>query len=169
MTELTDTQLILLAHGAQHPDGSLYPLPARLNKESSPKAGTTKPIEQLLGRGLIEERGTSDPAIICRTDGDLSYGMFITALGLAMIGVDDGGDEQSATPPISVPTPAKATKSALVLSLLARADGATLPELIEATGWLPHTTRAALTGLRKKGHSIERSKRGADTCYRIAA
>ncbi len=33
---------------------------------------------------------------------------------------------------------------------------ATLDALIEATGWLPHTTRAALTGLRKKGYVIER-------------
>ena len=29
---------------------------------------------------------------------------------------------------------------------------ATLTELTEATGWLPHSTRAVLTGLRKKGH-----------------
>ena len=32
-----------------------------------------------------------------------------------------------------------------------RAKGATLDELIEATDWLPHTTRAALTGLRNAG------------------
>lgn len=36
-----------------------------------------------------------------------------------------------------------------VIALLSREQGATLAELIEATGWLPHTTRAALTGLRK--------------------
>ncbi len=41
--------------------------------------------------------------------------------------------------------------------------------MIEATNWLPHTTRAALTGLRKKGHEIERSKRDDTTCYRIVA
>ena len=33
-----------------------------------------------------------------------------------------------------------------------RKTGATLDDLVEATGWLPHTTRAALTGLRKKGY-----------------
>jgi hypothetical protein len=54
-----------------------------------------------------------------------------------------------------------------VIVLLKRGEGATLPELISATGWLPHTTRSALTGLRKKGHSIERSKRDEVTCYRI--
>jgi hypothetical protein len=39
--------------------------------------------------------------------------------------------------------------------------------MVEATGWLPHTTRAALTGLRKKGHVLEKSKRDDATCYRI--
>ena len=36
-----------------------------------------------------------------------------------------------------------------------------------ATSWLPHTTRAALTGIRKKGHEVERMKRDDATCYRI--
>ena len=65
------------------------------------------------------------------------------------------------------PKPASGAKTAAVLALLEREQGATLAELIAATGWLPHTTRAALTGLRKKGHVIERSKRGEETCYRI--
>ena len=34
-------------------------------------------------------------------------------------------------------------------------------------GWLPHTTRAALTGLRKKGHAIERFRGDDETRYRI--
>lgn len=59
-------------------------------------------------------------------------------------------------------------KSDAVLALLHREEGATLAELMAATGWLAHSTRAALTGLRKKGHSVERSKRGEATCYRIA-
>ena len=61
------------------------------------------------------------------------------------------------------------TKSALVLELLQRDEGATLTELVGATGWQPHTTRAALTGLRKKGHVIEKTNRDDATCYRIVA
>ena len=68
------------------------------------------------------------------------------------------------------PTPApRVTKSATVIAFLQREQGATLPELIAATSWLPHTTRAALTGIRKKGHVVEKTKRGDTTCYRIAA
>lgn len=59
------------------------------------------------------------------------------------------------------------TKIAKVIALLKRKDGATLDEIIGATGWLPHTTRAALTGLKKKGHTIECDKRGDAACYRI--
>ena len=66
--------------------------------------------------------------------------------------------------------PAKpVSKISLVANLLRRADGATLAELVAATGWLPHTTRAALTGLRKKGHGIERGTRDGITSYTIAA
>lgn len=54
--------------------------------------------------------------------------------------------------------PPKPNKTEKVLALLTRTGGATLDELIEATGWLPHTTRAALTGLKKKGHKVERTK-----------
>jgi hypothetical protein len=73
----------------------------------------------------------------------------------------------SAPVPAPAPAPARTTKIDAVISLLRREEGATLGELVEATGWLPHTTRAALTGLRKKGHTIEKTKRGDVTCYRI--
>jgi hypothetical protein len=59
------------------------------------------------------------------------------------------------------------TKSVTILTLLQRKRGATLAEMVEATGWQPHTTRAMLTGLRKKGHSIERGKRADVTCYHL--
>ncbi|MFC4294649.1 DUF3489 domain-containing protein [Novosphingobium tardum] len=67
--------------------------------------------------------------------------------------------------PATVPKPT--SKQSLVIELLRRSEGATLAELVEATGWLPHTTRAALTGLKKKGHVLAKDKRGDATCYRI--
>ena len=75
--------------------------------------------------------------------------------------------KQSSFPTESpAPTP-RTTKASLVLSLLRREQGATLDEIVSATGWLPHTTRAALTGFRKKGHPIDKAKRDDQTCYRI--
>ena len=49
------------------------------------------------------------------------------------------------------------SKIAQVLELLRRDEGATLADLVEATGWKPHTTRAALTGLRKTAAPVKRS------------
>ena len=43
-----------------------------------------------------------------------------------------------------------------MIDLLRRADGATIVDLTQATGWLAHTTRAAITGLRKRGYAVTR-------------
>jgi hypothetical protein len=60
------------------------------------------------------------------------------------------------------------TKQALVLGLLQRKQGASLAELVAATSWLPHTTRAALTRLRQGGHDLQKEKRDTgETAYRI--
>ena len=62
------------------------------------------------------------------------------------------------------------TKQARIITLLGRDTGASLIELIAATGWLPHTTRAALTGLRHKGFVLDRDKRAdGTTVYRISS
>lgn len=58
------------------------------------------------------------------------------------------------------------SKTARVLALLQRPEGATLEEMVAATGWLPHTTRAALTGLKKKGHAITSEKVDSVRRYR---
>lgn len=79
--------------------------------------------------------------------------------------------------PASTPTrkieskPAKPpTKSDLALRLLERPEGATIVQLVAATGWLPHTTRAALTGLKKKGHIVTSTKApGEERIYRVVA
>ena len=65
--------------------------------------------------------------------------------------------------------PMRETKNDKVIALLKRKNGATLEDLIAATGWLPHTARAAMTGLKKKGHTIERSKVDGVSCYAIVA
>lgn len=66
------------------------------------------------------------------------------------------------------PTTKRETKAALVERLLKARNGATLAQLVEATGWQPHTSRAFLTGLRKKGHNLIKDQRKDGTAsYRI--
>lgn len=81
------------------------------------------------------------------------------------------------TPPISEAEGGKTSTSIVVITpsskiciakeLLHRSEGASLKELTDATNWLPHTMRAALTGLRKKGHAIERFSIDGTTRWRI--
>ena len=67
--------------------------------------------------------------------------------------------------------PRGGSKLAQVIELLHRDHGATIEELIAATGWLAHTTRAALTGLRKRGYAvaIDRSDDTRGSFYRVPA
>jgi predicted ArsR family transcriptional regulator len=62
------------------------------------------------------------------------------------------------------------TKVARVEEMLRKPDGATIAALCKATGWQSHSVRAALTGLRKKGHVLDRSPGAGDqpTVYRIS-
>lgn len=62
--------------------------------------------------------------------------------------------------------PKPKSKASLLLDLLARPEGATLEQLVAATGWLPHTIRAALTGIKKKGHAVTSSKLDGVRTYR---
>ena len=54
--------------------------------------------------------------------------------------------------------PAKPTKIEIILKQLRRPSGASIAHLQKTVGWQPHSLRAALTGLRKKGHTIERGR-----------
>jgi Protein of unknown function (DUF3489) len=73
--------------------------------------------------------------------------------------------------PIRPSAPRDGSKLARVIALLERDHGATIAELIAATGWLAHTIRAALTGLRKRGYAvaIDRSDDKRGSFYHIPA
>jgi hypothetical protein len=122
-----------------------------------------------------------------RDDAGQGYALKLTAAGLKAIAVDEGshdtiepGEEPQpeaknvASPdegghPARTAAPRDGSKLALVIEHLQRADGATIVDLSHASGWLPHTTRAALTGLRKRGYAVIRERIGAgDSVYRIS-
>lgn len=75
-------------------------------------------------------------------------------------------EETAITEPAPKPEP---SKSDTVKKLLSRKTGATTEELGAATNWQPHSVRAFLSGLRKKGATIEREeRRDGAKAYRIA-
>ncbi|HLW92527.1 MAG TPA: DUF3489 domain-containing protein [Roseiarcus sp.] len=70
---------------------------------------------------------------------------------------------------LSGQAPRSGSKLAKVIELLNRREGVGVAELTSTTNWLPHTARAALTGLRKRGFQIERFRsEGQDSHYRLA-
>jgi hypothetical protein len=83
-----------------------------------------------------------------------------------------GRPPAAATADMSGPTqtnPHRTSKKATIEALVRRKGGAAIADLMAATGWQEHSIRAALTGLRKTGHTISRERDdGSATYYRIA-
>jgi hypothetical protein len=190
--KLTDTQLAMLTAAARRDDRCLV-----LTKNLKGSAAQ-KVFAKLSAGGLVKEIIAKAGMPVWRRDEEAgrSYSLKLTAAGLKAAPAETGNtrstsdaDETPAaskvaedpvvavaatTPAASTATgaspPHDGTKIAKVLGLLWRNEGATSGELITATGWLPHTTRAALTGLRKRGYavSIDRSDKQRGSVYRVA-
>jgi hypothetical protein len=157
MTKLSDTQLIVLSAAAKRSTLLAQPLPPRLKGSAAHKV-----IKPLIARGLLEEvdanlrRGDA----VWRETGD-GHGvtLVITPAGLEAIGVDSEAapakprPAKSSIPKSAEPRNSKPrgnTKQAEMIALLQRAKGATLDELVAATGWQAHTVRGAMSGALKK-------------------
>jgi Protein of unknown function (DUF3489) len=167
MAKLTDAQRIVLSKAAAREDGAAA-VPANLTKAAAAKGGSS-----LVARKLMREVKAKPGMPAWREDKTgKSISLIITRAGRDAIGVDQiqkvdrpvsnnskndksKNDKLVASQP-AVVSPRAGTKQALIVEMLSKERGATLDALVEATGWLPHTTRAALTGLRKKGYVIER-------------
>ncbi len=82
-------------------------------------------------------------------------------------------DDEPAEGPVPVEAGSEGSppikKRNALIAMLRRDGGASIEDLSETFGWLPHSTRAMLTGLRKAGHAVERSKQGSVTIYKLAA
>lgn len=172
--KLNDLQLILLATAVQREDGSILPPPDSLGDQAE---RIRKAIPALLRRKLVAEMPVTDRSCIWREEDQQAIGLVITDAGRTIIAAEES-EEQAAdmhveeVPDIATTTavslPRAGSKIEMVIGLLRRDEGAPLAAIVEATGWLPHTTRAALTGLRKKGHAITKSSRDGVTVYQIA-
>ena len=180
--KLTDTQLVMLGAAAQREDHCIA-APASLKIGAAQKIAA-----KLIAAGLAKEIKAKAGAVVWRRDEETgqAYALRATAAGMAAIAVevhDAPGAEVDTVAPaytvaavaaleVAIPdaradnlasvvdstAPREGSKLAAVVGLLQRESGATLAELITATHWLPHTTRAALTGLRKRGYEVALTK-----------
>ena len=170
-TALNPNQQAILEHAVQHSGGKIAWFPEHI------KGGArAKVLEGLFKRALITPYG--DEWIVAAEGYD--------ALGLPRPGVlaatnamdDPELEADVASAEASWQTSAKDkpartradSKQALVIGLLQRPEGATIAQIMEATGWQQHTCRGSLAGSLKKrlGLTITSSKEaGGQRIYRI--
>ena len=194
--KFNDTQLVLLSAASQRDDHCLPAGPiggqaqkaaakllqAGLVKEIRARAGA--PIwrrDDETGRTFALKLTAAGAKAITVEDTGPSDGEAVRPLDHPIVCVDrkcvPGSDRAAAIdePNSGVApspmSPRSGTKIAQVIELLQRSDGATLAELVAATSWLPHTTRAVLTGLRKRGFAvgIDQADKARGSVYRIEA
>ncbi len=194
MPKLTDTLLVILSAAARRKDGAVLPLPRSLKVN---KAAATTVLKTLLKKGLLKERPAAADAAHWRETRDGGRtALAITDAGLQAIGVEvdrktskqspstkprpkqrrrraepkpSSSKAKGRTPP---PVPRPGTKQALLIDLLKRKKGATIAEIVAATGWQPHSVRGAISGTLKKklGLAVTSEKPGnGPRRYRIVA
>ena len=142
-TSLTKNETILLVEAAGR--GGLVVVPSTMKPSSAQRL-----VGKLHRDGLIEQGAEQD-------------GHRLATAGYAAAGLAPPRRARSTSPSAS-----SGSKRDLVLGLLGREQGASLTELVAATGWLPHTTRAALSRLRSAGQALLKTTRhDGCTAYRI--
>ena len=183
--KLTENQIALLKTASLRED-RCFALPSNLKG-----APARKVAAKLIAEGLAKEIKAKAGTPIWRRDGesDRAYSLKMSAAAIKAIATNE---EQSAkrapaqalqdSPPDPMGSsetyhhaetgkaaPRRGSKLASVIDLLRRSEGATIEALTKATDWLPHTTRAAITGVRKRGYSVvlDRSAEGAPV-YRLS-
>ena len=180
MINLTDTQRVILSAASQRTDRLALPLPRSLKGGAAQKV-----IKPLIEKGLLEEveanRKLGDP--VWRETGD-GHGvtLIVTDTGMNALGLEPDTATQKTTEPEARPPATEAaseteappttatapkerktrdgTKQALLIAMLRRPEGASIEELVAATGWQSHTLRGAMAGALKKklGLTIESEK-----------
>ena len=185
MTKLTETQMTVLTSACGRTDGILT-RPEALNRTAAVKVAA-----KILDQHLVQVVPAKLGFPIWRMDEEgRAFSLKILKVGRAIVQSSSGSAKvventvvatarlppnlqakQQPAPGTDVINPASrpGSKRKVVLALLQRQGGASIGDLMAATGWLPHSTRAALSGLRKTGVAIERSQDPQDqtSVYRI--
>jgi hypothetical protein len=145
--QLSDAQAVILSTACAREDGAVFPVTASL------KGGAVGNVcKSLLKQGLIEEIAATDLNTVWRHDEERGpITLRATPLAYSTLGITDEHDE---TPPAETPTAPvqrrKGTKQETLIAMLRAEGGATIDEIVEATGWQPHTVRGAMSGALKK-------------------
>jgi hypothetical protein len=171
MTKLSDTQLVILSAAAQRDDRNVLPLPGSLRGGAANKVVGALLKRRLIAETVTDQRAKADAALnrIWRNDEDgRAILLHITDAGLAAIGVEPEQPVPGTAP--KARKPRSGTKQAKLIEMLRAEGGATIDEIVAATGWQSHTVRGAMSGALKKklGLTIASEKvEGRGRVYRL--
>jgi hypothetical protein len=127
----------------------------------------------LIDAGLAREIRAKNDMPVWRHNKDTghNYSLKLTASGIKIASneVDIMQPSTSVRLNPNSSLPRENSKLSQVMLMLSQECGITIDEISKSMGWLPHTTRATLTGLRKRGIQIIRLTREGerDSSYRI--
>ena len=172
MTKLSDTQALILSAAAQRPEHIALPLPDSLRGGAAAKVvaamiakGLLQEVDANLRRGEPVWRGTGDGhgvTLIATDAGLAAISIEPEDANTAPAGGTDAPTEGPATgtltepePALKARTPRTGTKQAKLIEMLRAEGGATIEEIIAATGWQSHTVRGAMAGALKKKLGLE--------------
>lgn len=160
-SKLSDTQTTILKAAAKRRDGNIEPLPATLKGGARQKV-----IEGLAKRQLTVWQ--EDVWVLT----DAGY----AAVGRKRTQVAPNGATGAESAPKAhtgaenaQPRRTRAnSKQSEILALLARPEGTTLAEIMDATGWQAHSVRGTLS-IIGKSQPITSEKSGNSRIYKLAA
>ncbi len=145
-----DRALHHTASGTNHRDGPSITSSTGINARQQSLAGHTSPGGERTSPP--EQTGCSDPKVSSS----------ISAASPPCVPPPSNRDKTSPD------TPKAGSKKALLLDLLGQTSGVPMAAMIHTTGWQAHSVRAALSGLRKQGHTITRSRtEGGQSIYQL--
>ena len=189
MTQLSDTQALILSAAAQRPERIAMPLPESLRGGAADKVvgamiakGFLQEVDADLRKGepMWRETGDGHGTTLVATDAGLAaIGIEPDAADTAQVGATDAPTEGPApvTPaePDAAPkarTPREGTKQAKLIAMLRDPDGASIEEIMAALEWAAHTVRGAMAGALKKKLGLEVTSekvKGRGRIYRLPA
>lgn len=158
-TKPTTTQMAILVAAARRPNGEIEPLPDSLRG-----GARVQVVKGLLAKGFVVE---SDGRHVLTDAGYAAVGKLRPVRkGIQKIDAPDALTKREATPATGRP----GTKILTLVELLQEPGGASIVTLLQATGWLPHTIRGAISAIVKKKlgfRVISEKGLGGERIYKI--
>jgi hypothetical protein len=183
ISELAPAEMALLPMAPQGDSLAAFPPAPPSPSGEAPEGHQRPPVSQRRGIGHAAALRMAAATVLAAWDAPDHAGLddAIAALSTALATTrQSSGTTRLPRDPATPRQPRTGTKQGAVPALLRRDEGTTIADIIEATGWQPHTVRGFLAGLKRKRVNVEvlervrqvgpdkQGAKGSYSIYRIA-